>query len=215
MRKIATKSKPKVSDKLGKEPNRQAENLMKVGIDLFSRKDYASVSIKDIARAANVNSALIYYYFTNKEDLFRASIEHAIMQALDNYARLKERHSDPTGLIDDWFENNVEMSSLMRKLVKIMIDYAHSASAIPSVQALIERFYAEETSILSNGIRQGIAQGVFEPVDPDRVAQFASVHLDGIMVASMVRPDFDLPAAIGRLRQAIWGQCARSIEAAA
>ena len=215
MKTTASKSRRKVFDKKGKELNRQAENLMKVGIELFSQRDYASVSIKDIARAAKVNSALIYYYFANKEDLFRASIEHAIMQALDNYARLRERHSDPSDLIDDWFENNIEMSELMRKLVKIMNDYAHSVRTIPSVQKLIERFYSEETGILSNGIRQGIAKGVFEPVDPDRVAAFASVHLDGIMVAAMVRPDFDISAAISDLRQAIWSQCARTIDAAA
>ena len=62
---------------------------MAVAMDLFCERDFASVTIKDIARAAKVNSALIYYYFADKEDLFRVMIEHAILRALDNYARLK------------------------------------------------------------------------------------------------------------------------------
>lgn len=115
----------------------QAAKLMAVAMDLFCERDFASVTIKDIARAAKVNSALIYYYFADKEDLFRVMIEHAILQALDNYARLKARHTDPTDLINDWFDNNVEMSVLMRKLVKIMIDYSHGSLRVASIETLI------------------------------------------------------------------------------
>lgn len=183
---------------------RQAEKLMVVGLDLFSKRDFASVTIKTIAKAARANSALIYYYFQNKEDLFRASIEHAILQALDNYARLRDKHSHPVDLINAWFENNVEMAVPIRKLVKIMLDYSSSPTRLASVDVLIKHFYREEMSILSNGVRQGIALGLFERVDPEQAAQFASVHLDGIMVASMIRADFDLQAAIGDLRELFW-----------
>ncbi len=184
-------------------PN-QTERLMLVGLDLFSKQDYAAVTIKDIARAAKINSALIYYYFQNKEDLFKACIEHAILQALENYTRLKERHSNPVDLIDDWFENNVEMSAAFRKLVKIMLDYSNSVTRLTSVDRLIKHFYMEETSILSRSVREGIALGLFQPVNPERTAKFASVHLDGIMVASMIRSDFDLKAAVASLRDLFW-----------
>ena len=173
------------------------------------------VTIKDIARTAKVNSALIYYYFKDKEDLFRVMIEHAILQALDNYGRLKARHTDPTDLINDWFENNLEMSVLMRKLVKIMIDYSHSSVRVASVETLIRRFYKVETSIISTGVRQGVARGIFKGVDPERTALFISVHLDGIMVASMVRPNFDITAAMNELRRVFWQRVSHPVKRAA
>jgi AcrR family transcriptional regulator len=184
-------------------PN-QTERLMLVGLDLFSKKDFSAVTIKNIARAARVNSALIYYYFQNKEDLFKASIEYAILQALENYTRLKEKHSNPVDLINDWFENNIEMSTSFRKLIKIMLDYSNSLARLTSVDRLIKHFYKEEMSILSSSVREGVALGLFEPVDPEQAAQFASVHLDGIMVASMIRSDFDLEAAVANLRDLFW-----------
>src|SRR5215472_4711988 len=104
----------------------QARKLMHVALELFARRGFSSVTIKDIAKAANINSALLYYYFDSKEDLFKSSIEHAILRALENYARLKQKHTDPVDLINDWFENNVEMASSFRKLVKIMLDYSNS-----------------------------------------------------------------------------------------
>ena len=185
-------------------PKGRAEKLMNVAMQLFSRRDFASITIKDIAAAAKVNSALIYYYYKNKEDLFRAMIEHAILQALDNYARLKARHADPTHMIDDWFDNNVQMSSLIRQLVKVMIDYCHGSMRMEPVDTLICRFYKEETAIIANSIRQGIAKGIFQNVDPEKTARFVSVHLDGIMVAAMVRPGFDVSVAIADLRQIFW-----------
>ncbi|HUN46774.1 MAG TPA: TetR/AcrR family transcriptional regulator [Stellaceae bacterium] len=215
MKKRLKKTVRQATARKGARASSQAAKLMTVAMDLFSQRDFASITIKDIAKAARVNSALIYYYFKNKEDLFRAMIENAILQALENYARLKGRHSNATDLINDWFENNVEMSDLMRQLVKIMIDYSHGSVRMTSVETLIRRFYREETSILSNGIRQGISEGIFRDVDPDRTALFISVQLDGIMVASMVRPSFNIAAAMNELREVFWQRVGRAVERAA
>jgi AcrR family transcriptional regulator len=213
-KKVKGKARPKLAHK-GARGTAQTAKLMAVAMDLFCRRDFASVTIKDIARAAEINSALIYYYFKNKEDLFRVMIEHAISQALDNYARIKARHTDPTDLINDWFENNIEMAELIRKLVKIMIDYSHSTARAPSIETLIRRFYKVETGIISAGVREGIARGIFRNIDPESTALFVSVHLDGIMAASMVRPKFDIAAAMEELRRVFWQRVGRSVEQAA
>jgi AcrR family transcriptional regulator len=183
---------------------RQSEKLMTIALELFAERGFSTVTIKDIAKAAKINSALLYYYFTSKEDLFRASIELAILDALDNYARLKARHTHPVDLINDWFENNIEMAGPLRKLVKVMLDYSNSQAELESIGALIKRFYREEMSILSSGIKEGMAMGLFASVDAGRAAEFASVHLDGIMTASMIRADLDLAGAVNDLKSAFW-----------
>jgi len=57
-----------------------SQNLRKIRILesaelLFSGNAYEAVSIRDIATAADVNSALVRYYFGTKEQLFRALFE--------------------------------------------------------------------------------------------------------------------------------------------
>lgn len=210
MAKIVKRSQHQVPTGKRAQLEGQAARLIAVAMDLFCERDFASVTIKDIARAARVNSALIYYYFKDKEDLFRVMIENAILQALENYDRLKARHTDPIDLIDDWFENNIEMSVLLRKLVKIMIDYSHGSVQVSSVETLIRRFYKMETSIISAGVRAGVARRSFRNVDPERIALFVSVHLDGIMVASMVRPNFDIETAMTELSRVFWQNVSHS-----
>ncbi len=182
----------------------RADELMWAALDLFAERGFASVTIKDIAHTIGVNTALIYYYFESKEDLFRATVENAVVRALDNYKTLREKHDDPVDLINDWFYNNLQLYDPIRKLVKIMLDYSSSRINFPSVDRLIKQFYDEECSILSDSIRRGIAAGTFKPADADRLALFVSTHLDGIMAAAMIRPEFDLGAAIADLRDLLW-----------
>lgn len=51
------------------------ERLLKAAKDLFVRKGFSGVSIREIAREADANSALISYYFGDKEGLFKGVLE--------------------------------------------------------------------------------------------------------------------------------------------
>lgn len=69
-----------VSDSASPELRDDSQNLRKGRIlasaeRLFSGNAYEAVSIRDIAAAAEVNSALVRYYFGSKEQLFRALFE--------------------------------------------------------------------------------------------------------------------------------------------
>ena len=203
MNKVAKKSAPAGRPRRGSAYS--AEKLLRTALELFARRDFASVTIKDIARAAGFNTALIYYYFESKEHLFRAATEFAIREAMESFSELRQQHSDPVFLIREWFRNNLEMADLVRQLVKIMLDYAGSANPIASMDALIRQFYSiEEDEILANSIRREIAAGRFRNVDPAWVARFVSVHLDGIMVASIIRADFDMRTALIDLETVLW-----------
>ena len=180
--------------------------LAAVALDLFAERNFASVTIKDIARAANLNTALIYYYFESKEDLFRAAIEYAVDQAFRNFRRLQARHDNPADIIGDWLNNHVQLYAPIHKFVKVSLDYAGSAARIPVIDRQIRQFYDEEKRILSGCIRQGIEDGLFAPVDPESIALFISTHLDGVMVRCVILDDFDLNQAIVVLRREIWTQ---------
>ena len=42
---------------------------------LFAARGYDGTVVRDIARAAGVNAAMIHYYFKSKEGLYRAILE--------------------------------------------------------------------------------------------------------------------------------------------
>jgi TetR/AcrR family transcriptional regulator, upper aerobic nicotinate degradation pathway regulator len=189
-----------------RDPDYSADKLMLAALELFSKRDFSSVTIKDIAARSGFNPALIYYYYKNKEDLFRAAVEFAIGKAMGRYVELGIDGSEPESLIEKWFRNNLEMAPLIRQLVKIMVDYSGAENRIPRIDALIANFYAmEQDAILAKSIRKGISSGLFKRCDAKALANFVSVHLDGIMVASIIRPDLDVAKAIADLRKVFFG----------
>jgi AcrR family transcriptional regulator len=195
-----------------KAPFHRAEELAAVALDLFAARNFAAVTIKDIANASGVNTALIYYYFDNKEDLFRAAIEFAVDQAFKNFRLLQARHDNPADIIADWLKNHVELYAPIHKFVKISLDYAGSETSIPVIDRQIRQFYDEERRILSQRIGQGIQQGLFQEVDPDAIAVFISTYLDGLMVRSVILDDFDLKHSVDLLRRELWQRLGYSAE---
>jgi TetR/AcrR family transcriptional regulator, upper aerobic nicotinate degradation pathway regulator len=181
----------------------RVDKFLAASLDLFAERNFASVTIKDIAKALNVNTALIYYYFDSKTDLFRATIEHAVARAFENVRALDDRSADPPAIIAAWLSNHVNKYAEIHRFVKIALDFRGAHEADPDIANTIENFYVEERKLLSKIIREGIRRGMFKPVDPNRMAQFISTYLDGCMVRSVILPDFDLKGAVRDLHQRV------------
>jgi len=73
----------------------------------FVSKSYDKVSIRELAQTAGVNSAMIKYYFQNKEGLYRAMIMEVTGQIMNSLSEhLKSSNLDN---LDDFFRSFVEV----------------------------------------------------------------------------------------------------------
>lgn len=178
----------------------RVDEFLAVALDLFAERNFASVTIKDIANSLNVNTALIYYYFADKTDLFRAAIEYAVNRAFENMRTLENERADPPSLIEGWLENHVNKYAEIHRFVKVALDFKGAPDGNPEIARSIDEFYVRERALLSKVIRQGVRQGIFHSIDPERLAKFISTYLDGCMVRSVILPDFDLKEAVRDLR---------------
>ena len=188
---------------LRQRPDRASE-LMNAALHHFARQDFNTVTIKDIASSISVNSALIYFYFENKEALFRASLDHAADLAIARYEEISKGLTTPSEFIDAWFDNHIESGELIRYMVKVMLDFAATHPQRDMIESGIQRFYGTERDILVKYLNEGMAQGVFSDVDVNNAAQVASTMLDGVIVRSQIQPEFDLAAAIAELKLVFW-----------
>lgn len=188
----------------------RAEALMTAALNLFAERNFASVTIKDIANATGVNTALIYYYFDSKKDLFRRTIEKTVENAFADFDRLDPETDKPDELITQWLDNHLESYDRIHKLVKVSLDYKGAPDGDPAIDEAIRQFYDRERKLLAGCIRAGIEDGMFKQVDADRIAQYISTYLDGAMVRAVILPDFDLPSAVRDLRRTIWDLLCKS-----
>ena len=74
-----------------------ARRMMRAAVRLFARKGYAGTSVREIVQAADVTNPMLYYYFDNKEGLFRTLItflfdvvNEEISEALEEDSTIEE-----------------------------------------------------------------------------------------------------------------------------
>lgn len=182
--------------------------IAEAALQLFARRGFASASIQEIARAAGVNAALIYYYFDNKEHLFRSALEHVLTTAMARYQALTAAHAEPRALIEAWLETNRISSGLISDFIVLAADYRRSGLAMPEVDALIGRFYDMEVGIIASAIAEGMVLGDFRWVDAGATALWVSTSLDGILISCFVRPSYDVAAAIDALKTTLFDHLA-------
>lgn len=70
-----------ISERRTRERNQRRNEIINAAEKLYFANDYDNVTMEDIANEAEVNKALLYYYFQNKEALFFA-VHHRISKDL-------------------------------------------------------------------------------------------------------------------------------------
>ena len=152
------------------------EKLLAAAVPLFAEKGFAAVSIREVAEAAGVNSALISYYFGGKSGLYEAGLNEqfsvitVFLQSLGaqpltppekirGYARAVARaHQREPHLIYLWFREMAEPSSPFRHIIVEKI-------------AMAAQFLRET---LLEGVRLGLFRADVSP-------EYAVIGLAGMM----------------------------------
>lgn len=177
---------------------------MEAALGLFAAKDYASVTVSQIADAVGIRHSLIYYYFESKEDLFNKTVEGYIAKTLEDYRALAGETVNPVEAIENWFDINVGLCEPWRKLVKIVFDPSSPRALPRPVSDAVDKFYRAEMEIITASISSGIEIGAFRPVNAQRVAAFVAAHIDGLFFTSITRRDIDFAASMAALKQNLW-----------
>ena len=201
--------KKQQTQRLGRRTSKKsgpdADELARIALDLFAERHFDSVSIRDIGRAANINSAMSYYYYEDKAALFCAAIESAIDEAFALFAKHCDtgKHETPAEAISAWFDVHVALHKRLRNVIKISLDCKGIVGTVPEANEPIKRFYRHEKEILQKLIHEGIRDGLFHKVDSAVVATMISTILDGVLARSIFLKDFEMVKTVGAFKQAI------------
>lgn len=180
-----------------------AGDLAKIALELFADRHFTSVTIKDIGRAANVSSAMIYYHFKDKNALFNAAISSAIDDALQLFADHcdKDLHDSAMSATNAWIEVRVALQERLGNVFKISRDCRGQEFA--EARKAVRRYYRQESKLLQEIIRTGIASGEFRGVEPSVAATMISCFFDGVLPRVDMLKEFDLPKAVEEFKRTL------------
>jgi AcrR family transcriptional regulator len=163
-----------------------------VASELFHANGYAATSVRDIARALDIQGASLYAHVASKEDLLWSIVERAATAFEDAAERaLADTVSDdPVERLAAIVEAHVETITADPERSSVFVtEWRHLSpdrrDAIGARRDAYERR-------LRDLIADGLAVGTFAAVDPALAATFLLTALNGI--ATWYRPDGRLSA---------------------
>jgi len=127
----------------------------------FARNGYASTRVEDIAAQTATSKRMIYYYFGDKEGLYRQVLEAAYAKVRDGEGALRLDHLPPIAalkaLIEFTFDHHRANPDFIRL---VMIENVHNAANLRA-SGLMERVNAGAIEKLADICARGKAEGLF------------------------------------------------------
>ena len=174
------------------ETGARRREIDEVASELFHANGYAATSVRDIARALDIQGASLYAHVASKEDVLWSIVDRAATAFEDAAERaLAETASDdPVERLAAIVEAHVEtITSDPQRSSVFVTEWRHLS---PDRRAEIGARRDAYERRLRDLIADGLAVGAFAAVDPAVAATFLLTALNGI--ATWYRPDGRLSA---------------------
>jgi TetR/AcrR family transcriptional regulator len=187
---------PENRNKTDEQSARKA--LLFAGISLFSEKGYASTSVREIVALAGVTKPVLYYYFQNKEGLFRAILDGAA----ERQEELLKETSQMTGSVLERFlflygriyEELVSNHQLFRMIHNLIFGPPQGS---PDYD--MESYHRRMLEAVKAIYKQGLERGEVTAADPADVAMMIVGVTDYCFHLDYFHPEEVDPARSERL----------------
>jgi TetR/AcrR family transcriptional regulator len=134
---------------------------------IFAERGLAGARTDEIARAAHVNKALLYYYFKSKDELYGAvvsSLFQGLQEVIERAAGSDVCYRDRiTAFINGYFAFVIAHPNYPRIVQREMMN----ASEVNKVR-IVRKYRLPTFRRLQQLIREGIRAGEFHPVEPEQ-----------------------------------------------
>ena len=146
-------------------PSQRVQEILETGARLFAEKGYDATSMRDISNAAGVSKALLYHHFSSKDDIY-ARIAFSATQHLNAFVSAR---IPPDGTAAE------KLRAFMVSAAKFFSEHRSAWIAASNAfwsnpdQRLADLRIARRRqfeSSLRDIIREGVASGEFNDVDP-------------------------------------------------
>lgn len=164
------------------------ERLLEAAIALFAEKGYASTSVREITARAGVTKPVLYYYFKNKEGLFRSIMDTAaeIQQSL--LKEILETSGTTLARLNHFYRRFYEEVLKNRDFFKMINNLIFGPpQGAPDYD--IEQYHRHMANAVMSIYKDGLALKEVNEADPEAVAMLVLSIMDFCFHFYYVHPE--------------------------
>ncbi|MBA4133529.1 MAG: TetR family transcriptional regulator [Flavobacterium sp.] len=142
--------------------NEKQIEILQVAEKLFAEEGFDGTSVRDIAKKANINIAMISYYFGSKEKLLEALVIYRIKAMSMHLENLYQENISPLDKMDKLIAYYIQRVHQNRSIYQILHFELSNNKREIDLQAFTE-VKKNNLRFLENIIKEGQEQGVIQP----------------------------------------------------
>ncbi len=189
---------PDDARRLTAQGRERKQQLLDGAAELFAERGYADTRVIDIVRHAGVAKGLFYWYFENKEALFRELVEHNRQRLRAAQAAAMDPGAEPLARIRQGAEASMAFMSGQAHFFALL-EVENLDKQFADVLRRGTEVHARDVAAL---VREGIADGSIRDEDPlllaygvvGAVASYGHFHRTG----RIQRPIHEVASFVGR-----------------
>ena len=160
------------------------EDLLRTAVEVILERGFANTRTADVAKAAGVSQALVFYHFTTKDALMTQAFTYAAEQDLARLQAVLDSTRRPSRSSSGW--SNCSRRQGRSKSWLMWIDGWSEALRVPELEKVSRRMDLRWKEGLTEVIAAGVADGSFKCEDPHGAAWRINCLIDGLAVQLMV-----------------------------
>lgn len=145
---------------MGKKFTDKQIHILDVAEELIARKGYEGTSVRDICSKANINVAMISYYFGSKEKMMSYLYQYRVLKTRENFSEFADTIKDG--------KPEMQMKEMIKYIVGQLFKYNYFHGFVTQELRHTENlkdelldFYQLFVKKLDDVIKKGVTSGVF------------------------------------------------------
>lgn len=144
------------------------EEILAIAADLFARKGFQAVTMREIAKQAEFSIGTLYNLFKNKDNLIAELMREPVRMIQNEFMKILDSDLDETRKIADFILCHNRLSIEYKQGFKLYFSSLHSEYARRiSIVKEIEQLRTDIRVKLTSVFRTGIQKGVFRNLRPE------------------------------------------------
>jgi AcrR family transcriptional regulator len=153
--------------------------ILDAAADLFFRRGYHAVGIRELADAVGISTSTLYHYYRNKQDILFAIISRFLVDFTDLLIPvLRDTSTPPSQRLERVVVEHVLLS--VRRSRELLVGNAVINALTPEQQAAVAGWRRRYRDAFRDVLVEGVRSGEFSVKDPLLTAMATLDMLDGI-----------------------------------
>ncbi|MFZ0389035.1 MAG: TetR/AcrR family transcriptional regulator [Calditrichia bacterium] len=170
-------------DDINEKQEIRKEQILDAALRCFARFGYHKTTLDDIATAIGMSKPSLYYYYKNKESIFREVVE---ADAARFRAILSEKLAYETtagGKLSCLLKTKLQLFRERMDMLDLSVQVIIETR--PVIEKIFREFRQREVDRLTAILREGVESGEFRQIDPGRVADSIRIIMEALRLREL------------------------------